>query len=112
MQMTKIGIIREGKTPPDRRVPLTPMQAKFVKQSYHEVNVVCQTSNIRCFSDNQYSGEGIEVVDNLDDCDIVLGVKEVALDDLADGKIYLFFLTQLKSKPITASCYKRYLKKE
>ncbi len=89
--MLKIGIIREGKTPPDHRVPLTPKQAKFVKESYPDVSVVCQTSNIRCFSDYQYSDEGIEVVDNLNDCDIIRGVKEVELKDLVEGKTYLFF---------------------
>mgnify|MGYP003377027966 CR=1 FL=1 len=33
----KIGVIREGKTPADRRVPLTPAQCKEVMQRFPDV---------------------------------------------------------------------------
>ncbi|MDA0193498.1 MAG: NAD(P)-dependent oxidoreductase [Bacteroidetes bacterium] len=96
--MIKIGIIKEGKTPPDHRVPLTPTQAKFVKEFFSEVNVVCQSSNIRCFSDSQYADQGIEIVDQLNDCDVILGVKEVQFNDLIDDKTYLFFSHTTKAQ--------------
>ena len=50
----KIGIIREGKEPADRRVPLTPAQCKEVMQRYPEVDLVVQRSPVRAFSDAEY----------------------------------------------------------
>ena len=110
--MTKIGIIREGKTPPDHRVPLTPAQAKFIKESYQDVEVVCQTSTIRCFSDYQYADEGIEIVESLEDCDIILGVKEVEIEDLLDGKTYIFFSHTIKEQPYNKKLLQSILKKK
>ena len=97
--MTKIGIIREGKTPPDHRVPLTPQQAQLINETYPDVEVVCQSSNIRCFSDYQYSDAGIEVVEYLNDCDIIFGVKEVEIEDLLPGKTFFFFSHTIKEQP-------------
>ena len=50
--MIKIGIIKENKNPTDNRTPLTPKQAKKIKNN--GIDLVCQTSNIRCFSDIEY----------------------------------------------------------
>ncbi len=96
--MTKIGIIHEGKIPPDHRVPLTPSQAKYINEYFPGAEVVCQTSNIRCFSDYQYADKGISVVDNLNDCDIILGLKEVEIPDLLDDKTYVFFSHTIKEQ--------------
>ncbi len=95
--MTKIGIIKEGKVPIDRRVPLTPLQAKQIKDSY-DVELVVQSSDIRCFSDDDYRDIGIEVVDSIEDCDIILGVKEVPMDKLVDGKTHFFFSHTIKKQ--------------
>ena len=50
----KVGIIREGKTPPDKRVPLTPEQCVEVQQKFDNVNVVVQPSVIRSYTDEEY----------------------------------------------------------
>ena len=63
--MTKIGIIKEGKVPIDKRVPLTPAQAKQLKESY-KVEVVAQSSDIRCFTDDDYRQAGIDIVDSIE----------------------------------------------
>ncbi|MFW6309932.1 MAG: NAD(P)-dependent oxidoreductase [Prolixibacteraceae bacterium] len=94
----KLGIIREGKTPPDNRVPLTPEQCVEVQQKYRNVEVVVQTSTVRCFSDEDYQKAGIRVQEDLSDCDILLGVKEVPADDLIPGKIYFFFSHTIKKQ--------------
>lgn len=99
MTETKIGLIREGKIPIDRRVPLTPVQAKTVMNRFPGVEVVAQTSDIRCYTDKEYEREGIRVVDSLEDCDIVLGVKEVPLDHLIQEKTYFFFSHTIKKQP-------------
>ena len=86
----KIGIIREGKVPPDYRVPLTPDHCKTIKEKY-PVEIVAQRSENRCYTDQEYQNAGIELVDNVDDCDVLMGVKEVKIKDLIADKKYFFF---------------------
>lgn len=94
----KVGILREGKTPPDKRVPLTPQQCVEVMQKFPEVEVVVQPSPIRCFKDKQYTELGISLRENLGDCDVLLGVKEVRIEDFIPGKTYLFFSHTIKKQ--------------
>lgn len=110
--MTKIGIINEGKVPIDRRVPLTPVQAKKVKVKFPEADIVVQSSKIRCFKDGDYEEEGVPVVDNLEDCDIILGVKEVPIDNLIEGKTYLFFSHTIKKQSYNRELLRSILKKK
>lgn len=98
MTKKKIGLIREGKIPIDRRVTLTPAQAKTVMNRFPGVEVVAEHSDIRCFSDAEYAREGIRLVDSLEDCDIILGVKEVPLDVLIPEKTYFFFSHTIKKQ--------------
>ena len=88
--MTKIGLVKEGKIPADNRVALTPAQCKWVQQ-YFDVKIKVQHSETRCYKDKEYTEEGIELNDDLSDCDILLGIKEVPVDMLMDEKTYLFF---------------------
>lgn len=99
MEGITLGIIREGKVPPDKRVPLTPAQCALLQEQYPNVKVVVQTSQIRSFKDDEYRAEGIEVVDSLEDCDIIMGVKEVNLEDLLPNKKYFFFSHTIKKQP-------------
>ncbi|MBN1950220.1 MAG: hypothetical protein JW801_03400 [Bacteroidales bacterium] len=87
----KIGILKETKTPPDRRVPFTPYQVRKLADNYpmHEFKV--QSSPLRAYSDEEYQSAGIPVTEDVSDCDILMGVKEVTLDKLQAAKTYLFF---------------------
>ena len=82
MSKIKIGIIKEGKVPVDHRVPFTPQAAKEIVSKFSNADVVCQRSKVRCFEDEEYANNGIELVDNVDDCDVLMGVKEVPMNDL------------------------------
>ena len=93
----KIGVIREGKIPPDSRVPLTPEQCAFLNQS-GEVEIVVQPSPIRCFSDEDYHQKGVPLQENLSDCDILMGVKEVPIEQLVADKTYFFFSHTIKKQ--------------
>lgn len=95
----KIGIIREGKVPPDMRVPLTPEQCRLVKERFGAIDVVVQESPIRAFSDDAYREQGIKVVSNLSDCDVIMGVKEVQISDLIPNKQFFFFSHTIKKQP-------------
>ncbi|MEN9613416.1 MAG: hypothetical protein RLZZ628_4230, partial [Bacteroidota bacterium] len=86
----KIGIIREGKVPPDNRVVLTPRQCAFLMRNY-AVQIVVEPSSIRCYPDAEYVNEGVAVTHNLSDCDMLLGIKEVPITQLMPDKTYFFF---------------------
>ena len=92
-----IGILREYKVPVERRVPLTPIQCKYV-QNIFGVKIYVQSSDSRCFTDSEYIHQGIDIVDGLEDCDIILGIKEVPIDLLIDNKIYLYFSHTIKKQ--------------
>ncbi len=109
MAAVKIGIIKEGKVPVDRRVPLTPFQAKQVNERFENVEVVVQSSDIRCFTDEDYQNEELTVVENVDDCDILLGVKEVPIPLLIDGKTYFFFSHTIKKQPYNQPLLRSFL---
>lgn len=94
----KLGIIREGKQPADRRVPLTPDQCREITFRYPWVDLVVQRSNVRAFTDLEYEMAGVRLVDDLDDRDLIIGVKEVPLDMLLPGKSYLFFSHTIKEQ--------------
>lgn len=97
--MIKIGLIREGKIPADNRVALTPAQCKWILKNAPDVTVVAQSSPDRCFSDREYEAAGVEVRDEVSDCDILLGIKEVPVEKLIAGKTYLFFSHTRKKQP-------------
>jgi saccharopine dehydrogenase (NAD+, L-lysine forming) len=94
----KIGIIREGKVPVDHRVPLSPAQARETMEKFPHVQVVVQSSKVRSFTDDDYRKEGIRVVDTVDDCDVLMGVKEVPKHELIPGKTYFFFSHTIKKQ--------------
>lgn len=94
----KIGIIRERKNPPDRRAVFSPSKASEVMKEYPDVEIVVEESDNRFFSDDSYRESGIKVVDDLSDCDILLGVKEVPIDALIPNKTYFFFSHTIKKQ--------------
>ncbi len=89
--MIKIGLIREGKIPADNRVALTPAQCKWIHKNSDSVKIVAQHSGSRCFSDKEYTMAGVDITEDMGDCDILLGIKEVPIDQLIAGKTYMFF---------------------
>ncbi|HVF82001.1 MAG TPA: NAD(P)-dependent oxidoreductase, partial [Flavisolibacter sp.] len=61
--------------------------------------LVVQRSESRCFSDREYRFSGIELADSLDDCPILLGIKEVPPQQVLANKKYLFFSHTCKKQP-------------
>lgn len=97
--MTKIGLIREGKIPADSRVALTPAQCKWIHKNAPAITIKAQASPDRCFTDREYELAGVEVTDDISDCDIILGIKEVPVKNLLENKTYLFFSHTKKKQP-------------
>jgi saccharopine dehydrogenase (NAD+, L-lysine-forming) len=94
----KIGIIKEGKTPPDSRVPITPTQAALINQR-EDVQIVIQPSPSRCYTDEEYQAAGVPLSNDLSDCDVLMGVKEVPIKELVADKKYFFFSHTFKEQP-------------
>lgn len=94
----KFGIIKERKTPPDRRVVFSPEKLKEFKHKFPEASIKVESSEIRVFSDAAYKEAGIEVVENVSDCDVLLGVKEVPITALISNKKYFFFSHTIKKQ--------------
>lgn len=87
----KIALIKETKTPVDNRVALSPKQVADLIQRFPQHEIVVQTSDIRAFSDDEYRAEGVRVVDNVEDCDVLFGIKEAKIESLIPNKHYFFF---------------------
>jgi len=111
MNRVKLGVIREGKVPPDKRVPLTPHQCQLVQTKFPHVEVVVQTSPVRAFKDEEYIAAGIPVVESLEDCDVIVGVKEVNIQDLIPSKKFMFFSHTIKKQPYNRQLLKAILEK-
>ena len=107
----KLGIIREGKTPPDKRVPFSPSQCAEILKKFN-IDLVIQPSPIRAFADEEYETLGIIIQEDLSDCDILMGVKEVNIKDLIEGKHYFFFSHTIKKQPYNADLLKAFLDKK
>lgn len=99
MKTISIGLIREGRIPPDKRVPFTPVQTEEIVQRFPHVIMLCESSPVRCYTDKEYEEYGIPVISAVDDCDILMGIKEVQIPDLIANKTYLFFSHTLKAQP-------------
>jgi len=95
----KVGILRETKNPPDKRVPLTPAQALTFTERFPQAELCVQPSDIRGFSDEEYRYLDLTMKEDLSDCDILLGIKEVDYSTLLPDKTYMFFAHVGKKQP-------------
>ena len=111
MNSINLALIREDKVPVDRRVPITPAQAAEIQQRFPHVKVYCQSSTLRCFPDQDYRNAGIEVVDDVSHCDILMGVKEVPISRLIANKTYLFFSHTIKKQAYNRDLLRSMLQK-
>jgi saccharopine dehydrogenase (NAD+, L-lysine-forming) len=110
--MVKIGLIREGKIPADNRVALTPAQCKWILKSSNDLRIIVQPSLHRCFSDKEYVHAGVELKEDMHDCDILFGIKEVPMDELIENKKYLFFSHTKKMQPHNQNMFREIIKKK
>ncbi len=107
----KFAIIKERKNPPDRRVVFSPSKLKEAKKQFPEAIIKVESSDIRVFSDKQYSAAGFEVTENVSDCDVLIGVKEVPIEHLIPNKKYFFFSHTIKKQSYNRKLLKAILEK-
>ena len=94
----KIGIIKEHKTPPDKRAVFSPSKCIRAKEKFPQIDFLIQKSDIRSFSDKEYNDLGLSVVEDLSMADVLVGVKEVPIDKLISNKPYFFFSHTIKKQ--------------
>ncbi|MEO8473874.1 MAG: NAD(P)-dependent oxidoreductase [Chryseolinea sp.] len=111
MEKIRVGLIRESKSLPDKRVAFTPQQAQEVEQLFPYVKLYCEESLVRCFDDSEYRGYGVEVVSDISFCDILMGIKEVPIANLIPEKTYLFFSHTIKRQSYNRTLLKEIIKK-
>lgn len=99
LKMIRIGLIRERKSPADSRVALTPQQCADIMKEYPDLKLLVEPSPDRCYKDDEYRDAGIELTDDLTQCDILLGIKEVKEEYIVPGKTYFFFSHTKKKQP-------------
>ncbi|MDP4224223.1 MAG: NAD(P)-dependent oxidoreductase [Bacteroidota bacterium] len=107
----KVGILRETKNPPDRRVPLTPPQIIALQELYPFVEFFVQPSDIRCYTDEEYEYLDITLKEDLHECDILMGVKEVDKRTFRQGKTYMFFAHVGKKQPHNREMFREMARK-
>ncbi len=110
--MLTIGLIREGKIPADNRVALTPSQCKWIQKNSTNIKIVLQSCPTRCFTDREYQLAGVEVREDMSDCNILFGIKEVPVEMLLAGKTYLFFSHTKKKQPHNRHLFKALMDKK
>ena len=94
----KFALITERKNPPDRRVVFSPTELVQLKSQYPAAEIKIESSEIRVFKDEEYSNLGFEVTNDVSDCDVLIGVKEVPVDYLIPNKKYFFFSHTIKKQ--------------
>ncbi|MFC4094559.1 NAD(P)-dependent oxidoreductase [Euzebyella saccharophila] len=107
----KFGIIRERKNPPDRRVVLSPTACQKVLSKYPKAEIVVEPSPIRAYQDQDYVAVGVEVAAKMEECDVLLGVKEVPITHLIPNKNYFFFSHTIKKQPYNRDLLRAILEK-
>lgn len=107
----KFGIIRERKNPPDRRVVLPPKACQKVQSAHNQAQLIVEPSPIRVFTDAEYQKAGIEVAPKMEECDVLLGVKEVPIEALIPNKKYFFFSHTIKKQPYNRKLLQAILEK-
>tara|TARA_R110002050_G_scaffold154366_2_gene282247 strand:+ start:274 stop:1485 length:1212 start_codon:yes stop_codon:yes gene_type:complete len=107
----KFAIIKERKSPPDRRVVFSPSELEEAKQQFPEAIFKVEASDVRVFQDKAYKKAGFDVVTDVSDCDVLIGVKEVPIENLIPNKKYFFFSHTIKKQHYNRKLLKAVLEK-
>ena len=107
----KFAIIKERKNPPDRRVVFSPEKLAEARTQFPTGEFVVESSDIRIFPDAAYKSLGFKVTDDVSDADVMIGVKEVPIENLIPNKKYFYFSHTIKKQPYNRKLLKAMLDK-
>ncbi len=106
-----LAIIKERKSPPDRRVVFSPKACQNLLKKYPLLNICVEPSNIRAYRNEQYVKADLNLTSNISECDVFLGVKEVPIEALIPNKSYFFFSHTIKKQAYNRKLLKAILDK-
>ena len=109
--MIRLGITKEYKIPNDFRTPFTPEQSRRINNS-QDFNIVCEKSELRCYNNKEYLENNIQLVDDLNECDIIFGIKEVPIEKLISRKTYFMFSHTIKEQEQNRNLLKKIIEKK
>ena len=112
MHPIKLGILREEKSPPDKRVPFTPLQCSELLKEYPGLEIFIQPSIIRCYEDHEYRSFGLTLQEDISNCDVLMGVKEIPVEKLLPAKTYVIFSHTIKKQPHNQKLMKAFVDKK
>ncbi len=99
MPILTIALLREEKIPADTRVAFSPVQCQWLMNKYPDLKIFVQPCENRCYTDDEYRHEDVEVREDISAADLLVGIKEVPKSKLLAGKKYLFFSHTIKRQP-------------
>ncbi|MCD4829217.1 MAG: hypothetical protein K8R90_07320 [Candidatus Cloacimonetes bacterium] len=105
--MKTLGIRKETKNRWEIRVPLNPRAVKELVDKGYTVRV--QPSANRVYHNDEYAAAGAVLTDDLAGSDVILGVKEVPIDDIDPGMPYLFFSHVIKGQDYNMPLLQKFL---
>jgi saccharopine dehydrogenase (NAD+, L-lysine-forming) len=108
----KIGIVREEKIPHDKRVAFSPEQCLLIENNFPNVEVIVQPSDWRSYTNDEYISKGVKMAEDISNCDILIGIKEVPKAKLIADKKYLFFSHTIKKQPHNKELFQTILQKK
>jgi len=108
----KVGILKETKTPPDKRTAISPKLGVQLLKKFPNVELFIQSSNIRAYKDEEYTKLGLQLVEDISNCDILVGVKEAHIPTLIPNKTYLFFSHTAKEQEYNRVLLQTFLNKK
>ena len=94
--MKRLGIMKETKNRWERRVPLNPQTVKNLTDQGYQVTI--QPSETRIYKNEAYLNAGAELNEDLSNCDLIMGVKEIPITGIIPGKPHLFFSHTIKGQ--------------
>lgn len=93
----RIAIRREDKNRWERRAPFIPEHVKELTTK-QGLELVVQPSELRVFKDEEYRRHGAIIQEDLTDCPIIFGIKEIPKHLLQADKTYIFFSHTIKGQ--------------
>jgi len=93
-----IGIRKEDKSKWERRTAITPMHVNQLLHEYPDLKFIVQPSNNRIFKDIEYVKAGAIISDDLSQCCVIFGIKEIPIEALMPNRTYVFFSHTIKGQ--------------
>ncbi len=106
--VNRIGIRREDLYAWERRTPLIPEHVRELVAE-HKLECVVQSSDRRIYTDDEFRRAGLTIVDDLDACPLIVGLKEIPVEVLRPNKVYVFFSHTIKGQPFNMPMLHRIL---